>query len=175
MPYQRQKKLLSTDLSSVIFNIPVFAFPNFAILAADILQKPIAIISPQEASLPGMGGMLASAAAIEQCGHKIERIWGQIQDSKVRRKLLAFIRATSALHALRGQVYGQIGGRSIGMMTAVASSCAEWHRILGVDIDHCDEKARLCEFRKKSPIKNAKESYSGSKRISEQSNTTKTS
>jgi L-fucose isomerase len=143
MAVSEAKRLLSADLSSVIFNIPVFAFPNFAVLAADILHKPTAIMSPGEASLPGMGGMLAAAGALEQCGHKIERIWGPTDDNEVKGRLASFIRAAGALHSLRGQVYGQIGGRSIGMMTGVASSCAEWHRLFGVDIDHCDQSEIL--------------------------------
>ena len=53
------------------------------------------------------------------------------------------MRATGAKHALRGQVYGQIGGRSIGMMTGVASSAIDWHRTFGVDIDHVDQSEIL--------------------------------
>ncbi|MHC4714051.1 MAG: L-fucose/L-arabinose isomerase family protein [Planctomycetota bacterium] len=137
------KKMLGEDVAAVVFNIPVFAFPNLSLLAAGILQKPLAILSPGEAGLPGMGGMLAAGGAFEQIGIFQERIWGPLDDESVRGKLAVFVRACGARHRLRGQVYGQIGGRSIGMATGVSSSAAEWHKTFGVDIDHVDQSEIL--------------------------------
>lgn len=134
------KRLLSQDVACVVFNIPVFAFPNLSALAAAVLpEMPIAIMSPGEANLPGMGGLLAAGGALHQMGRFEERIWGPYGSDDVRAHLDAFIRGTGARHALKGQVYGQIGGRSIGMITGVSSGPAEWLRIFGVDIDHSDE------------------------------------
>jgi L-fucose isomerase len=133
------KRLLAEDVGGVVFNLPVFAFPNLPLLAADVLQLPVALVSPGEAGLPGMGGMLAAAGGLESCGHWQTRIWGPLDDPAIRRRLAAFLRAASALHRLRGQVYGQFGGRSIGMITGVASSPILWHRLFGVDADHVDQ------------------------------------
>jgi L-fucose isomerase len=72
-----------------------------------------------------------------------QRIWGPFDDPETARRLGAFIRAAGARHGLQGQVYGQIGGRSIGMLTGVSSSPAEWLRVFGVDIDHADESEIL--------------------------------
>ncbi|NLF40992.1 L-fucose isomerase [bacterium] len=143
MAVREAKRLLAHDVAAVAFNIPVFAFPNLAVIAADVLRKPVVILSPGEAGLPGMGGMLAAGGALEQTGHFQTRIWGPLSARGVKRALAVFVKACGARHALRGQVYGQIGGRSIGMLTGVASSGIEWHRVFGVDADHVDQSEIL--------------------------------
>ncbi len=140
---RQAKRLLARDVAAVVFNISVFSFPSFAALAARVLQKPVAILSAGEAALPGMGGMLAAGGALHQMGLFQQRIWGKFGSEESQKKLDTFIRATAAAHALEGQVYGQIGGRSIGMLTGVSSSPAEWLRVFGVDIDHADESEIL--------------------------------
>jgi L-fucose isomerase len=137
------KALLGRDVAGVVFNLSVFAFPNFAAVAARLLGRPIALLSPAEPGLPGMGGMLAAGGGLRQMGVPHERIWAPYESEEARRRLGVFIRAAGARHSLQGQVYGQIGGRSIGMLTGVSSSPAEWLRIFGVDIDHADESEIL--------------------------------
>lgn len=133
------RRIASADVAGAVFSIPVFAFPNFAALAARVLGRPVAIMSPGEAGLPGMGGMLAAGGALHQMGIFQERIWGPFESEESRARLATFVRAAGARHRLEGQVYGQLGGRSIGMLTGVSSPPAEWLRIFGVDIDHVDE------------------------------------
>jgi L-fucose/D-arabinose isomerase len=137
------KKLLAQDVAAAVFNIPVFAFPNLAAIAARVLGRPVAILSPGESTLPGMGGLLAAGGALHQMGIDHERIWGAYDSHETRQRLTSFVRGTSARHRLCGQVYGQIGGRSIGMLTGVSSSPAQWLRTFGVDIDHVDESEIL--------------------------------
>lgn len=143
MAVQAARDVMSADVAAVAFNIPVFAFPNLSVLAADVLEKPLVLLSPGEEKLPGMGGLLASGGAIEQVGYFHRRIWGPLTRPENRRKLEVFMRAAGARAALRGQVYGELGGRSIGMMTGVSSSVIDWHRTFGVDIDHVDQSEIL--------------------------------
>jgi L-fucose isomerase len=137
------KELLARDVAAVVFNLSVFAFPSFSALAARTLGRPVALLSPGEPNLPGMGGMLAAGGGLEQIGLLHERIWGPFDSERTRRRLGSFVRAAGAWHGLQGQVYGQIGGRSIGMLTGVSSPPAEWLRIFGVDIDHADQSEIL--------------------------------
>jgi L-fucose isomerase len=51
---------------------------------------------------------------------------------------LAFGRAAGALEGLRGQTLGLFGGRSLGIVTAVADP-AQWQRLFGVDIEIVDQ------------------------------------
>jgi len=77
------KALREADVAGVVFNIPVFAFPNLAVLAADVLEMPVAILSPGEAKLPGMGGLLAAGGALEQVGMFQRRLWGPLDQPAV--------------------------------------------------------------------------------------------
>jgi len=137
------KRLLAADVAGAVLNIPVFAFPNLCAIAARVLSRPAAILSPGESGLPGMGGLLAAGGALRQIGLWHERIWGPYDSDETRRRVGVFVRAAGARHALCGKVYGQIGGRSIGMLTGVSSSPAEWLRVFGVDIDHADQSEIL--------------------------------
>ena len=139
MAVSAAREMLAGDAAGVVFNIPVFAFPNLSLLAADVLRKPLALLSPGDAGLPGMGGLLAAGGAAEQAGHHQVRIWGPVDRPEIRRELDVFVRAAGARHGLCGQVYGQFGGRSIGMVTGVSSSVIDWHRTFGVDMDHVDQ------------------------------------
>jgi len=133
------KFLKAQEVAGVIFNIPVFAFPNFAGLAAITVNEPILIISPRRPELPGVGGMLATGGLLHQIGLYEERLWGSVEEEDIMRALLAFARAAGAKKRLRGQVYGYIGGRSIGMNTGISAPPSEWLRIFGVDTEHVDQ------------------------------------
>ena len=45
------RELLAQDIACVVFNIPVFAFPNYPALAAAVLKKPVAVMSPGKPDL----------------------------------------------------------------------------------------------------------------------------
>jgi L-fucose isomerase len=126
----------------VIFNVPVFAFPNFAAIAAVILRLPILVISNVNSKLPGLGGLQATCNMMRQNGIACEKIWGNIEDKPVLEKCLCFLRAAYAQSALIGQVYGLIGGRSIGMGSG-APAPDNWLGKFGVDIDHMDQSEIL--------------------------------
>jgi L-fucose isomerase len=127
------------NIEAAVFNIPVFAFPNFGLIAARVLEMPVLVSSPIDGTLPGVGGMLAACGAMSQIGIKCHKLWGDpLADSAVSSRLSAFCRASGAIARLKGSVYGVIGGRSIGMNTGVANT-QEWMRRFGIDIEHIDQ------------------------------------
>lgn len=129
-----------------ILNIPVFAFPNYAAIAAKMLRIPLLAIAPQNGNYPGLGGLQAAVNYIRQIGMKCEKVWGNIESDDVLQKVMNFVRAGHAITQLQGQVYGLIGGRSIGMGSGAADQ-DRWMRVFGVDVDHVDqlEILRLAE------------------------------
>jgi len=149
--------LISKGVDAVIFNIPVFAFPNFALIAAKICQIPPLIYSPPNPKLPGIGGMLAAAGSLKQAGIKCERVWGNLNDPAIQRKLLAFLKAQTVVRRLWGQVYGLIGGRSIGMGTGTIDP-AQWMRKFGVDVEHIDQ-LEIIRLAEKIPEEEVKEVF----------------
>ncbi len=137
------RRLAAQQLDGFVFNIPVFAFPNYIVLVAQLIgQAPLLLLGPHDPRYPGLTGLLAAAGALSQIGIGHERLWIDLQDPEARRHLLSFGRAARVASRLRGQVYGLIGGRSIGMYTGAAASDL-WARQFGIDVDHVDQSEIL--------------------------------
>ena len=121
-----------------IFSYPVWAFPHFTMLAANATRGPLLLLSTIDPKFPGMVGMLAAAGALDQVGRTFERVWGDVDDPAVATRLERIVRAAAAVHSLEGQTFGRIGGRPMGMYTAVASA-DRWISKFGVDVEEIDQ------------------------------------
>jgi L-fucose isomerase len=132
------EKLKQAGVAGVIFHQPVFGFPHFAVIAAQILDPPFLLLSPKEPDYPSLVGLLTVGGAFAQLEIPHTRIWGDIGEPEVLAQVMAFVRAASAVRRLRGQVYGLLGGRSMGLYSA-APAPNLWVRRFGVDTDHVDE------------------------------------
>ena len=76
--------------------------------------------------------------ALDQIGRVHGRAWGEIDDPAVRARVEAHLRAGAAVNSLRGTTFGRIGGRPMGMYTAV-SNTDDWMRRFGVDVEEIDQ------------------------------------
>jgi L-fucose isomerase len=133
------KELRAADVEATVFNIPVFAFPNYSLIAARVLELPVLLSSPLEGTLPGLGGILAAHGSMRQVGLKSRKLWGDPRENPdLQRSLSAFCRASGAIQRMKGSVYGLFGGRSIGMNTGSVDA-AEWMERFGVDVEHVDQ------------------------------------
>jgi L-fucose/D-arabinose isomerase len=121
-----------------ILNIPVWSFPHFAMAAARETPGPLTLFSSLDPAYPGMVGMLAAAGALEQVGRRFGRVWGDIAEPDAQTAIERELRAAHAVRSLEGTVFGRIGGRSMGMFTAVARS-DEWSRRFGIDVEEIDQ------------------------------------
>lgn len=141
-----------------IFNIPVWAFPHFAMLAARETPGPLLLFSNINPEQPGMVGMLAAAGALDQIGRTYNRAWGNISDPTVAARVETQIRAAAAVSSLKGSTFGRIGGRPMGMYTAV-SNTDQWMEKFGVDVEEIDqwELVRRSEKVEESRVRAARE------------------
>lgn len=135
---RESERLKQAGVAGVILHQPVFGFPHFAVIAAQILDVPFLILSPREPNYPSLVGLLTAGGAFAQLGIPHIRIWDNIETSGVLAQVLAFVRAASAIRRLKGQVYGLLGGRSMGLYSA-APAPNLWIRHFGVDTDHADQ------------------------------------
>jgi L-fucose isomerase len=133
------KEMRKADIESAVFNIPVFAFPNFSVIAARVLDLPVLLSSPKDGKLPGLGGIMAAHGAMKQVNLSSRKIWGNpMEEPSLLSELSAFCRASGVIERMKGSVYGLIGGRSIGMNTGVVST-QQWMETFGVDVEHIDQ------------------------------------
>jgi L-fucose isomerase len=121
-----------------VLSIPVWAFPHFTMLAAAETPGPLLLFSNVSPEYPGMVGMLAAAGALDQVGRTYGRAWGDIERPEVAERVLTWVSAATALSRLRGQTFGRIGGRPMGMYTAVANP-EDWIARFGVDVEEIDQ------------------------------------
>jgi L-fucose/D-arabinose isomerase len=121
-----------------IFNIPVWAFPHFSMLAAGETPGPLLLFSNVNPQYPGMVGMLAAAGGLDQIGRVYGRAWGDVSEPGVLARVEAHASAASAVQGLKGSTFGRIGGRPMGMYTAV-SNTDEWLGKFGVDVEEIDQ------------------------------------
>jgi len=153
---RRQARMLArAGIDGVIFHYSVWASPRLARLAAQILIRenkkknkstPIVVLTNLAPEQPGMVGGMAAAGGLDQLGIPNFRIWSTklSEDLKKVEQMVAFARfarnrartsdsADEVIERLHGQIYGEIGGRSIQIVTAEADPL-QWSRIFGVDI-----------------------------------------
>ncbi len=142
MARDQARIVAAAGTDGTIFNIPVFAFPNLARIAAAWAQPPFLAISPVFGGLPGLGGLLGAAAGLEQTGLPCEKVYGSLDDKGTVDRLLTFGRAAHAVNGLKGSVLGLIGGRSIGMVTGEANPDL-YYSVFGLDVDHFDQSEIL--------------------------------
>src|SRR5690606_19895083 len=76
--------------------------------------------------------------ALDQLGRTHARAWGDLDDPRVRERILTHVRAAAAVTGLRGSTFGRIGGRPMGMYTATANT-DQWMRTFGVDVEEIDQ------------------------------------
>jgi L-fucose isomerase len=140
-----------------IFNIPVWAFPHFSMLAAHATPGPLLLFSTLKPQYPGMVGMLAAAGSLDQVGRTYGRAWGDISDPQVLAHLEHYINAAVSVSTLSGSTFGRIGGRPMGMYTAVSPTDL-WMQKFGIDVEEIDqwELVRRSELVDKTRVKAAR-------------------
>ncbi len=131
-------RLRDAGAQLTIFNYAVWAFPHFSVIASKFAPGPFLLFGNINPQYPGMVGMLAAAGALDQTGVTHRRMWGNIEESNVLKDVMAFIRAAATLNSLKGQRYGIIGGRPMGMYTTVPNVDL-WNSIFGIDVEHVDQ------------------------------------
>lgn len=131
----RETDAAGVDLT--IFHYAVWAFPHFTMLAADATRSPLLLVSNIDPAQPGMVGMLAAGGALDQVARAHDRLWGE-PDRTMTGHITTMADAAKAVAALRGSTFGRIGGRPMGMNTAVAAT-ETWIRKFGIDVEEIDQ------------------------------------
>ena len=154
---EEARRLAAQRPDLTVFSIPVWAFPHFSMIAARATQSPILLFSSIDPQQPGMVGMLAAGGALDQVGRRHGRAWGSIAEPAVRDRVLSFVGASAAAGSLEGSTFGRIGGRPMGMYTAVSNS-DQWLAKFGVDVEEIDqlELVRRSEQVAEGPVRAAR-------------------
>lgn len=132
------KAMAAADVDVVLFNFSVWAWPQYARVAAQFCPQPVVMFSGINPQFPGLVGMLANAGALAQAGFRYYKTFGDLADDDTYASLKARLLAVAAARRLRGLTYCLIGGRSLGIDTTVIDP-AQWMSQFGIDVDHVDQ------------------------------------
>lgn len=130
--------LAAERVEATIFNFAIWSFPHLPAIASQFAPGPFLMFSNVNPQYPGLVAMLAASGALDQIGVYCARVSGDVADEAVFDRAQQFLRAATAANRLRGETYGLIGGRSMGMYTA-QSPLDQWRRQFGVDVEHIDQ------------------------------------
>jgi L-fucose isomerase len=132
------RRMTAEGVDAVIFNFSVWAWPQYARVAAQFCPQPIVMFSNINPQYPGLVGMLANSGSLDQAGIPFTKSFGDIADDRVYGALRAELCAVAAVGRLRGLTYLLAGGRSLGIDTTVIDP-AQWAVQFGIDVDHVDQ------------------------------------
>jgi len=132
------RRMMAQGCHAVIFNFAVWAWPQYARVAAQFCPQPILMFSNVNPQYPGLVGMLANAGSLDQVGIKFYKTFGDINDKTTYAQVKSRLLAIAAYNGLKGLTYGLFGGRALGIDTAVADP-ALWMKKFGIDVDHVDQ------------------------------------
>jgi len=152
------KELMKAEVEATIFNYAIWCWPHFTVLASLYAPGPYLLYGQINPKYPGMVGLLAAAGALEQIGKFPFRLYGEPENKDVIDKVLKFVRAASAVNRLKGERYGQFGGRPMGMYTAAANG-DQWMKEFGIDVEQIDQYELVLRAEKveKEKVRKARE------------------
>ena len=132
------RMLTAESVDVTLFNFSVWAWPQYARVAAQFCPQPIVMFSNVNPQYPGLVGMLANSGSLDQSGIRFTKSFGDIADPAVRSRLKSQILSVGAARRLKGLTYCLLGGRSLGIDTTVIDP-AQWMKQFGIDVDHVDQ------------------------------------
>ncbi len=132
------RAMAAANVDVVLFNFSVWAWPQYARVAAQFCPQPIVMFSGVNPQYPGLVGMLANAGSLAQAGFRYYKTFGNLADDATYATLKSRLLAVAAVRRLRGLTYCLIGGRSLGIDTTVIDP-AQWMAQFGIDVDHVDQ------------------------------------
>lgn len=143
---EQAELLVQKGVDGTIISHGVFAFPNFSAIIAKFGKGPFMLCANLNPDWPGMVSMLAAGGALDHLGIEHFRAAGDFRDPKILGKIVDFAVCASVVNGLKGEKYGLIGGRSLGMYSATVNM-QDWQDKFGVDVDHMDQSeiVRLAE------------------------------
>jgi L-fucose isomerase len=131
-------QLRSAGVAAFIAHLPCWTAPNLVVRGVQRMNLPTALVSNRHPGTHGTVGLLGAGGALDQIGYPHLRVREDFETPALAGKILPFVRAASVVKQLRGQVFGQFGGRSLGIDTGTIDPM-QWRRQFGVDVEHIDQ------------------------------------
>lgn len=134
----RHGRLLHAQGAQVlVIYIGHWTHAHIALAAAAATRVPVVVWSDLRAAGTNLTGVGAVRGALDEVGVPNSLVMGPFDAPETIRQLGIRCRAASAVERLRGQVFGLMGQRSMGMVTSTIDPSG-WYRQFGIDVDDWD-------------------------------------
>ena len=124
-------------IECLLIHIPIWADPILSVRIQNFLKVPILIMGNDKPETSSIVGLLGVGGALNQVGCDHVRVF-EHREAEAKANIEAFIRASMAINALKGQTLGMFGSRSLGIFTTVADP-AQVHRLFDIDVRYFDQ------------------------------------
>jgi L-fucose isomerase len=122
----------------LVIYVGTWTYSNTAVMASIKADVPVVVWANSNIETFGIVGGSIVRGALEEVGIKNFILYGDYKDPKVLKKLRNYCLGIAGATKLRGMIYGEGGGRSMGMYTARIDP-SEWMSRFGIDVDNFDQ------------------------------------
>ena len=132
------ESLRRQQIHVLIIYVGTWTYSNTAVMAAVRTDVPVVIWADPNVETFGIVGAAIVRGALEEMNIKNFLIYGDCRDPRILQKLKVLCGGIAGATKLRGMIYGEGGGRSMGMLTARIDP-SEWMSRFGIDVDNFDQ------------------------------------
>jgi L-fucose isomerase len=132
------RSLRARGIHALVLFVGTWTYANCAAAAALEADVPVVIWGDATPGTVGLVGAAITRGGMAELGIYANLIYGEPDDPQALERARVLLQAACAATGLRGQRLGYAGGRSMGMLTAVADP-NEVRRKFGVEIDSFEQ------------------------------------
>jgi L-fucose isomerase len=132
------EQLRRQNVHALVIYVGTWTYSNTAVMASLRTDVPVVVWANANIETFGIVGGSIVRGALEEVGVKNFMLYGDTTDPKVLQKLKNYCLGIAGATKLRGMIYGEGGGRSMGMYTARIDP-SEWMSRFGIDVDSFDQ------------------------------------
>lgn len=135
---EQGESLRRQNIHALIIHVGTWTYCNTAVMASIKADVPVIVWANSNVETFGIVGGAIVRGALEEVNIKNFMLYGDYKDPEVLRKLTTLCRGIAGATKLRGMIYGEGGGRCMGMLTARIDP-SEWMSRFGIDVDNFEQ------------------------------------
>jgi L-fucose isomerase len=135
---EQAERLRRETIHALVIYVGTWTYANTSVMAAIRADVPVVVWASSKLETFGIVGGSIVRGALEEVGVKNFMLYGDVADPETLAKLKHYLLGIAGATKLRGMIYGEGGGRSMGMYTARIDP-SEWMSRFGIDVDAFDQ------------------------------------
>jgi L-fucose/D-arabinose isomerase len=132
------RELHAQGAQLLVVYVAMWSYGSSVVAAAAESGLPVVIWTDTDVQYVGVVGASVCRGSLDEAGITNCLVYGDIEDPATQRELAVRCLGATAGTRLRGQTYGLMGSRSLGMYTAAVDP-NQWRRQFGVDVESWDQ------------------------------------